>query len=103
MGPAHRRTRPGREEATRTKSAPPRPTTCTSSGYICLGWCWLVAAGVAAKKLAEDPSDDFYMAKLVTARHYFARILPRVDSHAAAARAGAAGLMALTADQFAIA
>jgi len=73
------------------------------SGYICLAWCWLVAAGVAAKKHAEDPSDDFYTAKLVTARHYFSRILPRVDSHAAAARAGATGLMALTADQFAIA
>jgi Acetyl-CoA dehydrogenase C-terminal like len=73
------------------------------SGYICLAWCWLVAAGVAAKKLAADPNDDFYMAKLVTARHYFSRILPRVDSHAAAARAGSSGLMALTADQFAIA
>jgi alkylation response protein AidB-like acyl-CoA dehydrogenase len=73
------------------------------AGYICLGWCWLVAAGVAAKKLAEDPNDDFYKAKLVTARHYFSRILPRVDSHAAAARAGSTGLMALTADQFAIA
>ena len=73
------------------------------AGYICLGWCWLVSAGVAAKKLAENPDDDFYMAKLVTARHYFARLLPRVDSHVAAARAGAAGLMTLTPDQFAIA
>jgi hypothetical protein len=73
------------------------------AGYMMLGWCWLVAAGVAAKKLAESPDDDFYKAKLVTARHYFARILPRIDAHAAAARAGAAGLMALTADQFAIA
>jgi hypothetical protein len=43
------------------------------------------------------------MAKLVTARHYFARLLPRVDSHVAAARAGAAGLMTLTPEQFAIA
>jgi hypothetical protein len=73
------------------------------AGYICLGWCWLVAAGVAAKKLAENPDDDFYKAKLVTARHFFARLLPRVDSHVAAARAGASGLMTLTADQFAIA
>jgi hypothetical protein len=58
---------------------------------------------VAAKKLAENPDDDFYKAKLVTARHYFTRLFPRVDSHMAAARAGSAGLMALTADQFAIA
>lgn len=73
------------------------------AGYMMLAWCWLVAAGVAAKKLAENPDDDFYKAKLVTARHYFTRILPRVESHAAAARAGASGLMALSADQFAIA
>ena len=73
------------------------------AGYMCLGWCWLVSAGVAAARLAETPDDDFYQAKLVTARHYFTRIFPRVDSHMAAARAGASGLMALDADQFAIA
>ena len=73
------------------------------AGYMCLGWCWLVAAGVAAKKLAENPDDDFYKAKLVTARHYFTRILPRMDGHVAAARAGAAGLMALSPEQFAVA
>jgi hypothetical protein len=74
------------------------------SGYVCLGWCWLAAAGVAAKKLAAgDPDADFYKAKIVTAQFYFGRLLPRAEAHAAAARAGAAGLMALTADQFAIA
>jgi alkylation response protein AidB-like acyl-CoA dehydrogenase len=73
------------------------------AGYMCLGWCWLVAAGVAAKQLAANPDDDFYKAKLVTARHFFTRLLPRVEGHMAAARAGAAGLMALSADQFAIA
>ena len=73
------------------------------AGYMCLGWCWLMAAGVAAKQLAQAPDDDFYKAKLVTARHFFTRLLPRVDAHMAAARSGAAGLMALTADQFAIA
>jgi alkylation response protein AidB-like acyl-CoA dehydrogenase len=62
------------------------------AGYVCLGWCWLAAAGVAARKLAEgDRSADFYKAKLVTASHYFDRILPRVDSHAAAARAARRG------------
>jgi alkylation response protein AidB-like acyl-CoA dehydrogenase len=74
------------------------------SGYVCLGWCWLAAAGVAAKKIAAgDPESDFYRAKLVTAQHYFDRILPRIDSHAAAARAGAAGLMKLPAEHFAFA
>jgi hypothetical protein len=39
----------------------------------------------------------------VTARFYFDRILPRCDTHAAAARAGAAGLMQLPAEHFAFA
>ncbi len=74
------------------------------SGYVCLGWCWLAAAAVAAKKLAAgEPDPDFYTAKLVTAQHYFGRLLPRVEAHAAAARAGSAGLMALSPEQFAIA
>jgi len=74
------------------------------SGYVCLGWCWLASAAVAAKKLAAgDPDVDFYKAKLITAQHFFSRLLPRCDAHAAAARAGATGLMALTPEQFAIA
>ena len=73
------------------------------AGYMCLGWCWLVTAGVAAKQLADNPDDDFYKAKLVTAQHYFNRLLPRVEGHIAAARAGAAGLMELSAEQFATA
>jgi hypothetical protein len=74
------------------------------SGYVCLAWCWLAAAGVAAKRLAEGAGDaDFYNSKLVTARFFFDRLLPRVDAHAAAARAGSAGLMQLPAEHFAIA
>jgi alkylation response protein AidB-like acyl-CoA dehydrogenase len=74
------------------------------SGYLCLGWCWLVAAGVAARRIPEAGADaDFYRAKLVAARHYFERLLPRADAHEAAARAGAAGLMALPAEHFAFA
>lgn len=73
------------------------------SGYLCLAWCWLVAAGVAARRIPEAGTDaDFYRAKLATARHYFERLLPRADSHEAAARAGAAGLMALPAEHFAV-
>ena len=73
------------------------------SGYVCLAWCWLVAAGVAARRIPEAGTEaDFYRAKLVTARHYFERLLPRAEAHEAAARAGAAGLMALPAEHFAI-
>ncbi len=74
------------------------------SGYLCLGWCWLVAAGVALRRVPEAGAEAaFYRAKLATARHYFERLLPRADAHEAAARAGAAGLMALPAEHFAIA
>ena len=73
------------------------------SGYLCLAWCWLVAAGVAARRIPQAGSDaPFYRAKLATARHYFERLLPRADAHEAAARAGAAGLMALPAEHFLI-
>jgi hypothetical protein len=64
------------------------------AGYVCLGWCWLAAG---------DAEADFYKAKLVTAKFYFDRLLPRVDAHAAAARAGSAGLMGLSAEHFAFA
>jgi alkylation response protein AidB-like acyl-CoA dehydrogenase len=74
------------------------------AGYVCVAWCWLVSAGVAARRLAEGVEDpDFYKAKLVTARFYFDRLLPRVDAHAAAARAGAEGLMSLPAEHFSFA
>ncbi|MFO1394879.1 MAG: acyl-CoA dehydrogenase C-terminal domain-containing protein [Steroidobacteraceae bacterium] len=71
------------------------------AGYVCMGWCWLASAGVAAKKLEAGGGDpDFYKAKLTTARFFFDRLLPRVDAHAAAARAGASGLMGLPAEHF---
>lgn len=71
------------------------------SGYVCLGWCLLASAGVAARRLAEGaPDADFYRTKIATAQHYFDRLLPRADAHAAAARAGAGGLMGLQAEQF---
>jgi alkylation response protein AidB-like acyl-CoA dehydrogenase len=71
------------------------------SGYVCIGWCLLASAGVAARRLAEGAADaDFYRTKIATARYYFDRVMPRVEAHAAAARAGAAGLMGLHAEQF---
>ena len=74
------------------------------AGYVCLAWCLLASAGVAAKQLAAGAEEkDFYNAKLVTARFFFDRLLPRVDAHAAAARAGAAGIMTLPAEHFSFA
>jgi hypothetical protein len=76
------------------------------SGYVVMGWCWLAAVGVAMPKVEAGEAEreiDFYRAKIVTAAHYFDRILPRADAHAAAARAGASGLMAMPAEHFLIA
>jgi alkylation response protein AidB-like acyl-CoA dehydrogenase len=72
------------------------------SGYVVLAYLWAQMAQVAQRKLAEGAADKaFYEAKLVTARYYFERILPRTSGHAAGALAGADSVMALDAGHFA--
>ncbi|MET0355895.1 MAG: acyl-CoA dehydrogenase C-terminal domain-containing protein, partial [Cellvibrio sp.] len=47
-------------------------------GYIFMGYLWARAASTAVKALAAGSQEqDFYRAKLETARFYFERILPR--------------------------
>ena len=62
------------------------------SGYVALAYFW--ARSVAA---AEDStqSADFKQAKRLTACFYFARILPRTQTHATTLRASADSLMAM--------
>ncbi|MCF5930223.1 acyl-CoA dehydrogenase C-terminal domain-containing protein, partial [Xanthomonas perforans] len=67
------------------------------SGYVVLAYWW--ARSVAAAD-ASAHSEDFKRAKRETARFYFARILPRTLTHAAAIRSGAAPLMTLEAELF---
>jgi alkylation response protein AidB-like acyl-CoA dehydrogenase len=57
------------------------------SGYVALAYFWAssVAASTSQPAIRE--------AKLQTARFYFARILPRIGTHAAAIRAGASTLL----------
>jgi hypothetical protein len=62
------------------------------SGYVALAYFW--ARSVAAAE-ASAQSADFKQAKRATARFFFARILPRTSTHAAALRAGLDTLMAL--------
>ncbi len=70
-------------------------------GYIFMGYLWARAAKTAMMKLATGTHEpDFYKAKLVTARFYFERILPRTLSLAAAINSGADNLMSLDADHF---
>jgi hypothetical protein len=58
------------------------------SGYVALAYWWAVAvARSAGGPMAERKRD--------TARFYFARILPRVNGHGAAIKAGAATIPAL--------
>ncbi len=72
------------------------------SGYVTLAYMWAIIARVATQKLAEGSDEqDFYKAKLVTARFYFARILPRTLTHANTMLAGADTLMELDAEHFA--
>ena len=52
------------------------------SGYITLAYFWARMAAVARKKIEEADGGDasFYEAKLMTARFYFERLLPRTLS-----------------------
>jgi alkylation response protein AidB-like acyl-CoA dehydrogenase len=75
------------------------------TGYLTLGYLWARMAKVSRRKLAEGGSErvdeDFYRAKLFTARFYFERILPRTGALAASMASGAENLMELEAEHFA--
>ena len=49
---------------------------------------------------AGEGDEAFYSGKLGTARFYFARLLPRVDSLVASVKAGSESLYLLDAEQF---
>ena len=67
------------------------------SGYVVLAYWW--ARSVATANDTEH-NEDFKTMKRETARFYFARLLPRIHTHAAAMRSGAASTQALSADLF---
>ncbi len=67
------------------------------SGYVALAYWW--ARSVAVSE-AGSSSHAFKAGKRETAKFYFARILPRTLTHAAAIRSGSASLMTLDAEQF---
>jgi hypothetical protein len=58
---------------------------------------WAMMAKAAWGKEAQE---DFYASKLGTARFYFARLLPRIQSLSASVRAGSESLYLLEASQF---
>ncbi|MFT7411391.1 MAG: alkylation response protein AidB-like acyl-CoA dehydrogenase [Oleispira sp.] len=72
------------------------------SGYATLALLWAQMAKVAQTNLAAGTTEeDFYGAKVKTARFYFQRILPRTATHAISMVAGADSLMELDAEHFA--
>ena len=66
-------------------------------GYTAYAYMW---ARMAAAALGKHEQDDFYVSKLGTARFYFARLLPRIESLGASVKAGSQSLYLLEAAQF---
>ena len=64
------------------------------SGYVTLAFFWAKMAILARQTIAEGDGDvSFYEAKLMTARFYFDRILPRTLAHKKSLESGAENLM----------
>ncbi|MNO82728.1 Acyl-CoA dehydrogenase, short-chain specific [compost metagenome] len=66
-------------------------------GYVAYAYMWALMARAAQ---AGEGDEAFYAGKLGTARFYFARLLPRVDSLVASVKAGSESLYLLDAEQF---
>jgi alkylation response protein AidB-like acyl-CoA dehydrogenase len=64
------------------------------SGYVTVGYFWLQMAVTAQQKLDEGTNEeDFYRAKLMTAKFYFDRMLTRTRSLVSAIHSGSENLM----------
>jgi hypothetical protein len=64
------------------------------SGYVTVGYFWLQMAVTAQQKLdAGTSEEDFYRAKLMTAKFYFDRMLTRTRSLVSAIHSGSENLM----------
>jgi alkylation response protein AidB-like acyl-CoA dehydrogenase len=71
-------------------------------GYLVLAHMWAWMARVAADALAAGSTEtDFYTAKLETARFYFQRVLPRIESLALCVEAGGGSIIAIPQNHFA--
>jgi alkylation response protein AidB-like acyl-CoA dehydrogenase len=66
-------------------------------GYTAYAYMWAMMAKAAWGKEGQE---DFYASKLGTARFYFARLLPRIQSLSASVKAGSESLYLLEASQF---
>jgi alkylation response protein AidB-like acyl-CoA dehydrogenase len=73
------------------------------SGYVPLAYFWARMAVVARQKIAASEGDvSFYEAKLMTAKFYFDRLLPRTASLKKTIESGAENLMQMPEELFAL-
>jgi alkylation response protein AidB-like acyl-CoA dehydrogenase len=73
------------------------------SGYVTLAYFWARMAVVARQKIdAADGDASFYEAKLMTAKFYFDRLLPRTASLKKTIESGADNLMQMPEELFAV-
>jgi hypothetical protein len=68
-------------------------------GLTAFAYMWARMVKVAAPQ-AEGDSSGFYASKLVTARFFFNRLLPKALSYAESIKSGSNDMMALSADAF---
>jgi hypothetical protein len=66
-------------------------------GYTAYAYMWAMRVKAAQGKEAQE---DFYTSKVGTARFYFARLLPRIQSLSVSVKAGSESLFLLDAAQF---
>jgi butyryl-CoA dehydrogenase len=70
-------------------------------GIVCGGWQMARAALISQKKLAAKTGDaSFYQTKIATARFYADHVLAQAPGLRNTVVRGAAGVMALTEEQF---
>jgi alkylation response protein AidB-like acyl-CoA dehydrogenase len=63
------------------------------AGHVLVSWSWLRMAAIAQHRLDANAGERaYYEGKLVAARFWFERLLPRAEAYAAAVRAGAASI-----------
>src|SRR5215207_7595233 len=63
------------------------------AGHLVFGYFWALMAQTALREIAAGNTDKFYVAKLQTARFYFAKLFPETATLMRTARAGSKALM----------
>jgi hypothetical protein len=63
------------------------------AGHLVFGYLWARMAQVALREIASGNADQFYLAKVQTARFYFAKLFPETASLMRTARTGSKVLM----------